>query len=55
MNADGSGQLNLTRDPRWERSPIWSPDGRKIAFLRHFPALVRGGGPGLATPARSTS
>ena len=52
MNADGSGQLNLTRNPRWERSPIWSPDGRKIAFLRHFPAFEFGcgGGPRACYP-----
>jgi Tol biopolymer transport system component len=52
MNADGSGQLNLTRNPRWERSPIWSPDGRKIAFLRHFPAFEFGcgGGPHACYP-----
>ena len=37
MNADGSGQRNLTRRPaavgRRLRS-AWSPDGRKIAFVR---------------------
>ena len=32
MNADGSGQRNLTRSPRYEGGPAWSPDGRKIAF-----------------------
>jgi Tol biopolymer transport system component len=33
MNAGGSGQRNLTRNPRRDHSPAWSPDGRTIAFL----------------------
>ena len=32
MNADGSGQRNLTRHPASDYSPAWSPDGRRIAF-----------------------
>jgi len=32
MNADGSGQTNLTNDPAADLSPAWSPDGTKIAF-----------------------
>jgi dipeptidyl aminopeptidase/acylaminoacyl peptidase len=33
MNADGTGQRNLTRSPRWEdEAPRWSPDGTKIIF-----------------------
>ena len=33
MNADGSGQRNLTRSPAHEGIAAWSPDGRKIAFI----------------------
>ena len=32
MNADGSGQMRLTDNPASDISPIWSPDGRRIAF-----------------------
>ena len=33
MNADGSSQTRLTKNPvrRWQ--PVWSPDGRQIAFV----------------------
>src|SRR5439155_12091092 len=32
MNADGSGQVNLTNNPVDDAYPVWSPDGSKIAF-----------------------
>lgn len=33
MNADGSGQTNLTNNPAWDTSPVWSPDGRQFLFV----------------------
>jgi Tol biopolymer transport system component len=32
MNADGSGQTNLTNHPALDMDPSWSPDGTRIAF-----------------------
>jgi Tol biopolymer transport system component len=32
MNADGSGQTNLTNHPAYELGQAWSPDGCRIAF-----------------------
>jgi Tol biopolymer transport system component len=32
MNANGTGQRNLTRDPASDYAPAWSPDGDTIAF-----------------------
>lgn len=34
MNADGTGQTRLTNSPAREDYPTWSPDGRRIAFLK---------------------
>lgn len=34
MNADGTGQTNLTNDPAANYAPEWSPDGTKIVFNR---------------------
>src|SRR5215510_7943670 len=33
MNADGSNLTNLTKNPTYDRGPIWSPSGRRIAFI----------------------
>jgi Tol biopolymer transport system component len=33
MNADGSGQVNLTHNPAADHSPAWAPDGKEIAFV----------------------
>ena len=32
MNADGSNQTRLTNNPAYDFSPIFSPDGTRIAF-----------------------
>jgi TolB protein len=39
MNADGSGLRNLTQTPAWEDSIAWSPDGRRIAIVKHTGCL----------------
>jgi hypothetical protein len=33
MNADGSGQVNLTDNPAFDGTPSFSADGQKIAFI----------------------
>jgi len=34
MNADGTGQLQLTDNTVLDATPTWSPDGQKIVFHR---------------------
>jgi Tol biopolymer transport system component len=34
VNVDGSGLVNLTRNPAADGGPAWAPDGKKIYFVR---------------------
>ena len=34
MNADGTSPVRLTKDARFNWFPSWSPDGKRIAFVR---------------------
>ena len=45
MDADGSNVVRLTDDPASEYQPVWSPDGKRIAFARSL------GDPQLSHPA----
>jgi TolB protein len=40
MNADGSGQRRLTRIAGRDSNPVWSPDGRRIAFVSNWQVYV---------------
>jgi len=35
VRADGTGRRQLTNAPGPSTKPVWSPDGRKIVFVRH--------------------
>ena len=57
MNADGSGQQNLTRNPSADGGPVWSPDGRNIGFVSNRGGnrdiyLVNANGSGLRNLTR---
>src|SRR5215204_1306099 len=40
VNRDGSGDTNLTNDPRDDMGPSWSPDGTEITFTSNRDATV---------------
>ncbi|MBN1858957.1 PD40 domain-containing protein, partial [Candidatus Bipolaricaulota bacterium] len=42
MNADGSGQVNLSNHLGWDGFPSWTADGSRIVFQtdRHAPAVM---------------
>lgn len=42
MNSDGTGERQLTTGPYSKTSPVWSPDGSKIAYIAY--ALESGWG-----------
>ncbi len=37
MNADGTGLRRVTTSPTIDLQPTWSPDGRRLAFVRYVP------------------
>jgi Tol biopolymer transport system component len=50
MNADGSGVTKLTHNPAYDIYPDWSPDGKRIMFIRQS-----GDAAGNVAPTQATS
>src|SRR5215216_908773 len=40
MNADGTGQTNISNNPAFDYGPSWSPDGTKIIFASDRDAIT---------------
>ena len=40
MDSDGANQTPLTKGGDWERSPVWSPDGARIAYVTNLVWLI---------------
>ena len=55
MNADGSRERRLTKNPGWDDEPSWSPDHRRIAFASWRQAVGWTGRCGLRTEPGSRS
>jgi dipeptidyl aminopeptidase/acylaminoacyl peptidase len=57
IGADGSNQRQLTRGPKADHSPRWSPDGKTIAFVsdRDGPAAIYRIAPGGGEAEKLTS
>ncbi len=36
INADGSGEIEVTSNSMFNMNPAWSPDGQRILFTTHY-------------------
>ena len=43
VNADSTGERNITKSPQDEFWPTWSPDGERLAFIRMATDLANAG------------
>jgi tricorn protease len=52
VNADGTGRYDPTQTPKRSSdfTPVWSPDGRRLAFVRNYSAGFDFGGPVTQQP-----
>ena len=47
MTAEGDDKTRLTRGAAWDSSPLWSPDGTRMAFIRCCSSVWRRGASAL--------